>query len=130
MKSVSKTTVSALTAITLALISSSVQLPRVQAGYRAGTYELVEHWAQLPPGTHWGVMSAVAIDSKDNIYTFQRDEPSPRSSSLTVMGRIRRRGEKTNLSTPMACDFPETVRSGPQTGKCSRRSSSMFLEDF
>ena len=28
-------------------------------------YQLVENWAQLPPGMQWGVMSAVDIDSHD-----------------------------------------------------------------
>jgi streptogramin lyase len=76
MMRVSKPAFSLLTVITLVLISSSIQLRRVQAGYRAGGYELVEHWAQLPAGTEWGVMSAVGVDSKDSVYAFQRDEPS------------------------------------------------------
>jgi len=36
------------------------------------TYQVVKNWAQLPPGVKWGLMTAVDIDSKGTIYTFQR----------------------------------------------------------
>jgi DNA-binding beta-propeller fold protein YncE len=39
-------------------------------------YEAVENWAQLPPGTKWETTSAVDIDSKGNVFVFQRGEPS------------------------------------------------------
>src|SRR5262245_56274420 len=41
-----------------------------------GSYQVVENWAQLPPGTKWETTSAVDIDSKGNVYVFQRGEPS------------------------------------------------------
>jgi hypothetical protein len=41
-----------------------------------GTYCLVENWAQLPPGTEWGVMSAVGVDAQGNVFAFQRSEPT------------------------------------------------------
>jgi peptidylamidoglycolate lyase len=40
------------------------------------SYQLVDNWAQLPSGTQWGVMTGVEVDSKDNVYTFQREQPS------------------------------------------------------
>ncbi|MGE3535880.1 MAG: hypothetical protein AB7N91_00435 [Candidatus Tectimicrobiota bacterium] len=39
------------------------------------TYELIEHWAQLPAGETFGNVSAVATDSQDRVYVFQRKEP-------------------------------------------------------
>jgi DNA-binding beta-propeller fold protein YncE len=60
------------------------------------TYRLVEHWAQLPPGYTWGTMSAVAIDSKGNIYGFQRDDPTSKVLVFDVQGKyLRTWGEGT-----------------------------------
>src|SRR5207247_11246676 len=39
------------------------------------TYELIENWAKLPPGETFGNTSAVATDSHDQVYVFQRKEP-------------------------------------------------------
>jgi len=43
----------------------------------AGTYryELVEDWAKLPAGQTFGNVSAVATDSRDRVYVFQRKDP-------------------------------------------------------
>ena len=38
-------------------------------------YELIENWAKLPPGETFGNTSAVATDSQDRVYVFQRKEP-------------------------------------------------------
>ena len=38
-------------------------------------YELNEKWAQLPSGWTWGQVSAVATDSQDRVYAFQRKDP-------------------------------------------------------
>ncbi len=38
-------------------------------------YELNEKWAQLPSGWAWGQVSAVATDSQDRVYAFQRKDP-------------------------------------------------------
>jgi peptidylamidoglycolate lyase len=53
-------------------------------------YRLVEHWAQLPPGTAWGVMSWVATDEQDNVYAFQRDEPAAKVLVFDAGGRFLR----------------------------------------
>ncbi len=39
------------------------------------TYELIESWAKLPDGETFGMVSAVATDSQDRVYAFQRKEP-------------------------------------------------------
>jgi len=38
-------------------------------------YELIENWAKLPPGQTFGTTSAVATDSSDRVYVFQRKDP-------------------------------------------------------
>jgi hypothetical protein len=38
-------------------------------------YRLLENWAQLPPGETFGNVSAVATDSHDQVYVFQRKDP-------------------------------------------------------
>src|SRR2546428_12048974 len=38
-------------------------------------YEVVESWAKLPAGWTWGPVSAVATDSRDRVYAFQRKDP-------------------------------------------------------
>ena len=39
------------------------------------TYRLVQDWARLPQGEDFGVVSAVATDSEDRVYVFQRKDP-------------------------------------------------------
>src|SRR5262245_16507870 len=39
------------------------------------TYELIENWATLPAGWTFGGVSAVATDSQDRVYAFQRKDP-------------------------------------------------------
>lgn len=39
------------------------------------TYTLVKDWAKLPPGQTFGMVSAVATDSQNNVYIFQRKDP-------------------------------------------------------
>src|SRR5215475_6464432 len=38
-------------------------------------YELIENWAKLPAGQTLGNTSAVATDSRDRVYVFQRKDP-------------------------------------------------------
>jgi hypothetical protein len=61
--------------IAAVLFASTSALPRVD-GTGAGTYRLVENWAQLPAGTQWGVMTAVGVDAQGNVFAFQRSEPT------------------------------------------------------
>jgi hypothetical protein len=39
------------------------------------TYTLIQDWAKLPHGQTFGTVSAVATDSQDRVYVFQRAEP-------------------------------------------------------
>ena len=50
---------------------------RVMAIVGAGRYryQLVEHWGRLPAGQTFGNVSAVATDSLDRVYVFQRKDP-------------------------------------------------------
>ena len=41
------------------------------AGYR---YEAIENWGSLPPGWGYNEVAAVGVDSKDNVYVFNRGE--------------------------------------------------------
>src|SRR5579871_4971359 len=38
-------------------------------------YRLIEDWARLPHGEAFGMVSAVATDSRDRVYAFQRKDP-------------------------------------------------------
>ena len=39
------------------------------------TYEAILDWAKLPPGETFDTVSAVATDSQDRVYAFQRKDP-------------------------------------------------------
>jgi DNA-binding beta-propeller fold protein YncE len=39
------------------------------------TFQLIENWAKLPSGETFGNVSAVATDSQDRVYVFQRKDP-------------------------------------------------------
>jgi len=39
------------------------------------TYTVVQDWAKLPPGETFAMVSAVATDSQDRVYGFQRKDP-------------------------------------------------------
>ena len=39
------------------------------------SYRLVQDWAKLPSGEDFGTVSAVATDSQDRVYVFQRKDP-------------------------------------------------------
>jgi sugar lactone lactonase YvrE len=84
MKRKSKMQILAVTALVAALaVVATVHPSRVRAA--DGNYQLVENWAQLPPGMQWGVMSAVDIDSKGMIYAFKRSEPGEKAGEMTSM---------------------------------------------
>lgn len=44
-------------------------------GSGAYTYELIQDWAKSPQGQTFGTVSAVATDSQDRVYVFQRKDP-------------------------------------------------------
>ena len=39
------------------------------------TYTRIEDWAKLPPGESFAMVSAIATDSQDRVYAFQRKDP-------------------------------------------------------
>ena len=39
------------------------------------TYEVIEDWAKLPEGESFAMVSAMATDSEDRVYAFQRKDP-------------------------------------------------------
>ena len=45
------------------------------AGTGKYTYELIQDWPRLPEGESLGIVSAVATDSQDRVYVFQRQDP-------------------------------------------------------
>jgi len=67
--------------IAILLFAANALAPKKAAA--DGTYHQVENWAQLPAGAVWGVMSAVGIDSKDNVYAFKRAEPGEKEGAMT-----------------------------------------------
>jgi DNA-binding beta-propeller fold protein YncE len=74
----------ALAAVLVTLVAVVALRPsQVRA---AGTYQLVEGWAQLPAGVQWGVMTAVDVDAKGNVYAFQR-EPTPQVMVFDASGK-------------------------------------------
>jgi sugar lactone lactonase YvrE len=74
-------------AVMLVLIASAgvatIHSSKVRAADQK--YQLVENWAQLPPGMQWGVMSAVDIDSHGTIYAFKRSEPGQKAGEMSSM---------------------------------------------
>ena len=39
------------------------------------SYEVVENWAKLPEGDTFAMVSAIATDSQDRVFAFQRKDP-------------------------------------------------------
>jgi peptidylamidoglycolate lyase len=56
----------------------------------SGSYRLVENWAQLPPGTDWGVMTAVGVDAQGTVFAFQRSEPISKVMVFDARGKYLR----------------------------------------
>jgi DNA-binding beta-propeller fold protein YncE len=54
-------------------MSITQQMP-VVLGSGDHSYRVVENWAKLPPGYHLNDVAAVAVDSRDRIYVFNRGE--------------------------------------------------------
>src|SRR3989449_7590375 len=49
--------------------------PMTTVGSGSYQYEVMETWAKLPAGWTFGPVSAVATDSQDRVYAFQRKDP-------------------------------------------------------
>jgi len=60
-----------------AALMTLMPLPGTLGHAAAATYQLVENWAQLPPGTKWSQAMSIAIDSHGTVYLFHRDDAMP-----------------------------------------------------
>jgi hypothetical protein len=97
-------------------------------------YQLIEKWAQLPPGMQWGVMSAVDIDSHGTIYAFKRSEPGQKAGEMSSMvmvidphGKFLR---SWGFRRPTGFAFYATVLYGLRTKRGTKYSSSAQMENF
>src|SRR5579872_6893704 len=52
--------------------NASDQSAITTGSYRQFGYEADDHWAKLPPGWSWSEVAAVATDSRDRVYVFNR----------------------------------------------------------
>jgi peptidylamidoglycolate lyase len=68
--------VNRIPAVVPTLCAAIVLLVSIVEQPLASGYRLVENWAHLPPGVEWGVMTAVSVDAHDNVFAFQRSEPT------------------------------------------------------
>src|SRR5438552_1794902 len=71
------------------IVATAGSIP-ASARAATGTYRLVENWAQLPPGTEWGVMTAVGVDAQGNVFAFQRSEPTSKVMVFDARGKYLR----------------------------------------
>ena len=54
---------------------STESTPGLVVGTGDFVYDVVRPWGTLPPGWHLGLVSHVAVDSKDRVYFYQRQDP-------------------------------------------------------
>jgi DNA-binding beta-propeller fold protein YncE len=67
----------AVTAVGVALIAA-VTIHTVPVRAAENHYQLVQNWAQFPPGvTKWGSATGVDVDANDNVYVLHRNESMP-----------------------------------------------------
>jgi hypothetical protein len=52
-------------------------------------YTVVRPWGSLPADIEYGVVSHVAVDSRDNLYVFQRGDPPVVVFDLCGRGAVR-----------------------------------------
>ncbi len=71
MKRELKNTILAVAALTIALVLVTLQPAPIQAD---DMYQQVANWG-TPAGGVWGVITAVGIDAKDNVFAFKRADP-------------------------------------------------------
>jgi sugar lactone lactonase YvrE len=73
----------AISIILVTLAAVAAIYPRNVRAQDSSSYHQVENWAQLPPSTVWGVMSAVDVDLQGRIYAFKRSEPGEKAGAMT-----------------------------------------------
>ena len=82
-REINKTVLALAMVLMAVVVVTTVRPSKVRAADEK--YQLVENWAQLPPGMQWGVMSAVDIDSHGTIYAFKRSEPGEKAGAMSSM---------------------------------------------
>ena len=116
----------------------------MELGSGAYRYRVVENWAQLPEGWEFKDVGAVAVDSKDRVYVFNRGEhpmmvfdregnflafrgansprltgDSPRSfSTLLTAASVTLRGDATSM--PSGSPFRAKSRTRPASAARER----------
>src|SRR5580698_7357039 len=67
-----------IAAVVVLVFGVMVAVRAVRVGAAESHYQLVEGWAQFPPGfAKWSPVSGVDVDAHDNVYVFQRSEAMP-----------------------------------------------------
>src|SRR5437660_1583428 len=62
----------------LFLVLGAATIASMPLRAEGGHYQLVENWAQFPPGiTKWGSATGVDVDARDNVYVLHRNEAVP-----------------------------------------------------
>ena len=61
----------------VAALMTLLPLPGSLGHAAAATYQLVDNWAQLPPGTKWSQAISVDIDAHGTVYVFHWDREMP-----------------------------------------------------
>ncbi len=78
MKRELKNTILAVAALTIALVLVTLQPSNIRAD---DTYQQVANWG-TPAGGVWGVITAVGIDAKDNVFAFKRADPGQKEDGV------------------------------------------------
>jgi hypothetical protein len=69
-------------------------------------YRVVENWAKLPDGWEFRDVAAVAVDSKDCVYVFNRGQ---HPMMVTATASSCARGAKACSAAPMGCTSTATT---------------------
>ncbi len=81
-----------------------------EAEYR---YEVTENWGDLPDGWRYGEVAAVGVDSKDNVYVFNRGKHPMIVFDRT--GKFLRSWAKASLRARTASTSRPTIHCGART---------------
>ena len=86
----------------------------VTLGSGEWTFEVEESWAKIPDEVVLGDCAAVGVDSKDNVYAFNRGDIRLRSSTgtATCCAPGARASLRDRIASRTACMSRPTTRSG------------------
>ena len=83
----------------------------VQLGSGEYTFEVSENWAKVPDEITLGDCAAVGVDSKDNVYAFNRGD-HPIAVFDQAGNLLRTPGARASSPGPTASTWRPTTRSG------------------